>query len=128
MVIRVQQSYSKILLAHLQVLIADGVVLVCLLFDDEYLYYCDSFYLCACCENDFLQYYFLQDMHPSRCNNLESSELKFTTRSEGVSSKSAYSEKKTPGYSNRSEGVLSLNTKMLRLLFGKCHSDGRRRL
>ena len=65
-----------------------------LLFDDEHLYYCDFFYLCASCENDFLQYSFLRDMRPSHCNNLESSELKFTTRSEGVSSKSAYSEKK----------------------------------
>ena len=46
-------------------------------------------------------------MHPSHCNNLESSELNFTTRSEGVSSKTSYAEKKTPDYSNLSTGLSS---------------------
>ena len=39
--------------AKLEQKFGNGVVLVCLLSDDEYLYYCDSLYLRAWCENDF---------------------------------------------------------------------------
>ena len=45
--------------AKLEQKFANGVVLVCLLFDDEYLYYCDSLFLCAGCEKDF--HFFFDD-------------------------------------------------------------------